>query len=632
MSVSAPVLGQLLDGRYRIGDLIARGGMARVFEAVDTRLDRLVAIKILDPELARDPDFEARFVREARSAARLSHPHVVAVFDQGHDGDLLYLVMERIVGPTLRQVLRADGAFGVDRALLVVGEVCSALQAAHVAGLVHRDVKPENVLLGTDANGRQIVKVTDFGLARAASDTTSTTRGVVLGTVSYLAPEQVSSGRVDERTDIYAAGILLFELVTGKRPYSGDNPLQVAYQHVNSDVPAPSSVAVGVPAEVDAIVRRATRRDPSERYANTREFGDALRALSARRIDRQAAPDEHTREVVTDTLSEDSAEPVALLPVGAPRVPAALEATPRMPVGGVPARRRSKGRIVGVIVLAVVLALAGGGYYFEIAQYTRAPELTGMTMSQAQDAASRSGLSVIEAGRDFSETAPLGTIVDADPGTGGRIHKGGSVDVVLSKGPERFDVPKLVGRTVAEAQDDLTGTSLVLGNQTTAYSESIPSGRVISTDPDTGTPLARDKTVNVVVSKGRQPIDVPSVTGKTEAVATKAITGAKLTVDRSDAFSDTVPAGSVISQNPTSGTLFRNDKVAVVVSKGPEMIVVPGVRGESLGNAQRKLEAAGFTVKVVHSTFYFGSRLVIGESPGGGNKARKGSTVTVTIV
>jgi eukaryotic-like serine/threonine-protein kinase len=616
VSVSAPVLGQLLDGRYRIGDLIARGGMARVFEAVDTRLDRLVAIKVLDPELARDPDFGARFVREARSAARLSHPNVVAVFDQGRDGDLLYLVMERIVGPTLRQVLREDGPFGVDRALVVVGEVCSALQAAHAAGLVHRDVKPENVLLGTDANGRQIVKVTDFGLARAVTDTTATTRGVVLGTVSYLAPEQVSSGRVDERTDVYAVGILLFELVTGRRPYSGDNPLQVAYQHVNSDVPAPSSVAAGVPAEVDAIVQRATRRDPSERYPTARQFGDEVRALSAVRIDRRAAPDEHTREVVADTLSEALAEPMELVPVEPARVQ----------------RRRSRRRVAWVIVLALVLVLAGIGYYFEVVQYTHAPGLAGMSLAQAQDAAGRSGLSIVEAGKDFSETAPVGAVIDADPGTGERIHKGDAIDVVLSKGPERFDVPKLVGRTVAEARSDLAGTSLALGNQSTAYSESIPDGRIISSDPGTGTPLARDKTVNVVVSMGRQPIDVPSVTGKTEVVATKAITGAHLAVDRSDAFSDTVPVGSIISQDPKSGTLFRNDKVAIVVSKGPEMIVVPRVRGESLGNAQRKLGAAGFRVKVVHSAFYFGSRLVIGESPGGGNKARKGSTVTLTIV
>lgn len=548
MSVSAPALGQLVDGRYRIGDLIACGGMARVFEAVDTRLDRLVAIKILDPELARDPDFEARFVREARSAARLSHPHVVAVFDQGRDGDLLYLVMERIVGPTLRQVLRSDGPLSVDRALLVVGEVCAALQAAHAAGLVHRDVKPENVLLGTDPNGESIVKVTDFGLARAVTDTTSTTRGVVLGTVSYLAPEQVSSGRVDERTDIYAVGILLFELVTGRRPYFGDNPLQVAYQHVNSDVPAPSSVAAGIPTEVDAIVRRATRRAPSERYPSIRAFGDAVRSLSTVRLDRQAAPDEHTREVVADTVSEAASEPIPLVPAQPVRV----------------RRRRSRRHVVPVLLLAIVLVLAAAGYYLKVARYTQAPELTGMTMAQAQDEAARSGLGIVEAGKDFSETAPVGAIVDADPGTGDRIHKGGAIDVVLSKGPERFDVPELGGRTLDQARSDLTGTSLVLGNQSSAYSESIPEGRIISSDPGTGTPLARDKTVNVVVSKGRQPIDVPSVTGKTEALATKAITGAHLAVDRSDAFSDTVPAGSVISQNRKSGTLFRNDKVAIV--------------------------------------------------------------------
>ncbi len=627
MSIATPAVGQLLDGRYRIGPLIARGGMARVFEALDTRLDRVVAIKVLDPELARDPDFEARFVREARAAARLSHPHVVPVYDQGRDGDLLYLVMERVVGPTLRQVLREDGALSTDRALAITAEVLSAVQAAHNAGLVHRDLKPENVLLGSNANGDQVVKVTDFGLARAITDTTSTTRGIVLGTVSYLAPEQVDHGRVDERTDVYAIGILLFELTTGRRPYSGDNPLQVAFQHVNSDVPAPSSVSTGIPGEVDALVRQATRRDPAARFASAREFGDQVRLVAARRADRRIAPDQHTREVVVDTLTDVTEPPATSL------VPAAgRDVVGRDPALVATGRRRRR-RLPAVLAVLVVLAgLVAGAYYLGVARYTTAPDLTGLTLAQAQAKAAGDGLVVVNTGEDFSETVPVGTVVVAEPDAGGRVRKGGTVDLTMSKGPERFDVPKLIGSTVAQARSDLEATSLALGNTTDAYSETVAKGRIISADPVAGTPLPRDRTVNVVVSQGRQPIDVPKVVGKSEADATKAITSARLKVDRQSAFSDTVPQGIVISQTPKAGTLYRNDSLRIVVSNGPELIQVPGVRGDSVSAATARLEGLGFEVDVSRSTFYFGRNLVIGQSPGGGNKARKGSTIHLTVV
>ena len=275
----AGLVGKVVGSRYEVRALLARGGMATVYEAVDLRLDRLVALKVMHPHLAADPGFVARFEREAKSAARLSHPHVVAVYDQGEADGLVYLAMELIPGRTLRDVIRNYGPLTTEQALVFLEPVVEALAAAHAAGLVHRDIKPENVLISHD--GR--VKVADFGLARAvATSETNATAGVLIGTVAYLAPEQVERGEADERTDFYAAGICLFEMVTGQVPHGGDSPLSVAYQHVNSDVPAPSSVRSGIPPEADAIVRTATRRDPGQRYRNSQDFlADVRRARAS---------------------------------------------------------------------------------------------------------------------------------------------------------------------------------------------------------------------------------------------------------------------------------------------------------------------------------------------------------------
>ena len=275
----AGLVGKVVGSRYEVRALLARGGMATVYEAVDLRLDRLVALKVMHPHLAADPGFVARFEREAKSAARLSHPHVVAVYDQGEADGLVYLAMELVPGRTLRDVIRNYGPLTTEQALVFLEPVVEALAAAHAAGLVHRDIKPENVLISHD--GR--VKVADFGLARAvATSETNATAGVLIGTVAYLAPEQVERGEADERTDFYAAGICLFEMVTGQVPHGGDSPLSVAYQHVNSDVPAPSSVRSGIPPEADAIVRTATRRDPGQRYRNSQDFlADVRRARAS---------------------------------------------------------------------------------------------------------------------------------------------------------------------------------------------------------------------------------------------------------------------------------------------------------------------------------------------------------------
>ena len=650
------LVGRLLDGRYRIGAMIARGGMATVYEGVDTRLDRPVAVKILDAALARDADFERRFQSEARHVARLSHSGIVAVFDQGRDGDVLFLVMEYVHGQTLRHLLNQEGRLSVDRALRITGQVLAALTAAHAQGIVHRDIKPENVLL----DEHDSVKVADFGLARAIADTTRTSMsGQVLGTVAYLSPEQVERGQVDERSDVYSTGIMLFELLTGARPFTGDNALQVAYQHVHADVPAPSTRVSSITAEVDELVAGATRRDRQARFGSARSFSEQLRrvrrgelgpddeptaaggpsdpdatATVAHPLAGSAATGAATTGVLptgeldlamassVSTPSPDSAAAPASGPASAPGNPA--------PASVARARKRRRWPILALVL--VVLGGGVGGWWWFAGRYTPAPGLQSLTVAAARAEAAERGLNVREAGQVFSETMPSGEIDHADPGTGEPVLKGGTIDVYVSKGPERHDVPTLPGKPEASARSALTSSHLTVGTITKAYSETVPAGQVISSAPGAGTPLPPGRAVDLVISKGRQPIDVPKVVGKSAVDARAAIEKVKLKARVHEEFSNTVDKGEVIRQAPAKGTLFKGQTVNLAVSKGPDLVEVPRVRGQSLASATSELESAGFRVATQRSSFYFGAQLVIGQSPTNGALALRGSVVTLTIV
>jgi eukaryotic-like serine/threonine-protein kinase len=641
------LVGRLLDGRYRIGALIAHGGMATVYEGVDTRLDRPVAVKILDSVLARDADFERRFQSEARHVARLSHSGIVAVYDQGRDGDVLFLVMEYVHGQTLRHLLNSEGRLSVDRALRITGQVLAALTAAHAQGIVHRDIKPENVLL----DEHDSVKVADFGLARAIADTTRTSvSGQVLGTVAYLSPEQVERGRVDERSDVYSVGIMLFELLTGSRPFTGDNALQVAYQHVHADVPPPSTLVSSITAEVDDLVAGATRRDRQARFSSARSFSEQLRKVRRGELGPDDEPtsssgpadpdDTRTLAHPLEGTAATRSATTGVLPTGE------LDLATASPASTPPTGRRGHGSTVATpqpvprrrrwpIVALVLVVLAGGGlgaWWWFVGRYTPAPGLQSLTVAAAQAEAARHGLRVQESGRVFSETMPSGQIDHADPGTGEPVVKGGTIEVFVSKGPERYSVPPLRGEPEASARSALTGSHLTVGVITNSYSESVPDGQVISSSPTAGTSLPPGRAVDLVVSKGRKPIDVPKVVGKSVDDARTAIAKVKLKAKVHEEFSTTVDKGKVIRQAPATGTLFKGQTVNLAVSKGPDLVAVPRVRGQSLGSATAELESAGFRIATQRSSFYFGARLVIGQSPASGEMALRGSVVTLTIV
>ena len=658
--VGDPLVGRVLDGRYEITERLARGGMATVYRGTDTRLTRTVAVKVMHVGLGDDHEFARKFDREARAAARLSHPNVVSVFDQGADamdGNVVrpYIVMEYVEGRTLRDVVNAHAPLDPADALAVLEPVVAALAAAHDAGLVHRDVKPENVLLGD----RGLVKVADFGLAKAISSQTQTaTAGLLIGTVSYLPPELVTTGQADARSDVYSAGVVLFELLTGRKPHCGDTPIQVAYAHVHHDVPPPSLHAPRgtVPPYLDALVARATARDPALRppdgrvlLTQVRRVRAALREGLADDPDltqdltptaaavREAAPDPGTAPtqvvgdgaglragLLADLQSTQHLAPVAGArpgpgfapprdeptdPYGRPvfaapaadhaaYAPPTLRDAPPPAVNGhdprvrVPrtehsvrlaarrereARRRRRGWLALILVLLLTTVAAATGWYLTEGRFTSAPALSTLSRTDAAAVADGADLQV-DFSEGFSETVPVGEVVSTEPPAGARVRKGTRIEAVLSRGPERFPMPTVVGLAQDAATTTLQTANLKVGKLSTHWSDSVAKGVVLDAGQSPGASLKRDTAVALVVSGGPKPVTITDWSGKDAGDAVAAMKKAGLDVTVTQAHSDEVDAGDVISQDPSSGSVAKGTPVAVVESQGPVLVTVPRPR------------------------------------------------------
>src|SRR5262245_1563045 len=475
------MIGRLLDGRYRIEARIARGGMATVYTAIDTRLGRAVAVKVMHTGLGSDEAFATRFVREAQSAARLNHPSVVAVFDQGEDDGVVYLVMEYVDGQTLRQLLDAESPLPPQRAVALLEQILIAVSVAHDAGLIHRDLKPENVLLSPSGQ----VKVADFGLARAVNATTSATAtsGALVGTVSYLAPELVLHQGADARSDVYACGVLLYEMLTGRKPHEGETPIQVAYKHVHEDIPMPSEVRPELPPYLDALVARSTARErdlrPADGKVLMRQARRVRNALDqGLRDDPELTEDLLPRAPLVESTVEEPWEPLLFddrpMPssgpehtlVGVPQTPVPLSArygVDMSPEGATQTRKRRLG-IVAVIVVVLLALLAGiGGWYLGVGRFTTTPEITNLTPNAATQVAQDKGLGVEVVSVEFSETIPAGLIISSDPAAGDRISDGDTIEVVVSKGKERYLVPNVLGDTEEQARAKFAQRNIEVG-------------------------------------------------------------------------------------------------------------------------------------------------------------------------
>ncbi|WP_448317648.1 Stk1 family PASTA domain-containing Ser/Thr kinase [Streptomyces sp. CO7] len=639
-----PLLGRVLDGRYRVDARIAVGGMATVYRALDTRLDRVLALKVMHPALAHDAAFVDRFIREAKSVARLAHPNVVQVFDQGTDGGYVYLAMEYVAGCTLRDVLRERGALQPRAALDILEPVLAALGAAHRAGFVHRDMKPENVLIGDD--GR--VKVADFGLVRAV-DTVTDTTGSVMGTVSYLAPEQIEQGTVDPRVDVYACGIVLHEMLTGAKPHRGDSPAQVLFRHLNEDVPPPSALVPGLAGPLDELVVTAAARAAADRPSTAAELlAQVLAAratLSAAQLDAVppgARAEEHDRSADRTSVLSRPVMPRPLPVNEDDEATAVVERTTRLGSAGLPpsgARGRGRGRgpsrrgpLALILGLLLLVGVGGGVWYINSGQFTEVPPLLAKTEAQARDRLSEAGLEVGDVSRRFSDTVERGTVISTDPGVGERVRGGGPVSLVISSGPEVVKVPSVEGRPLDQAREALKDQGLKPGMVTRAFSESIPRGSVISTEPEAGTERRAGTAVALVVSKGA-PVDVPDVTGSEldEARTELEAAGLKVRIDPEEIHSPH-ERGQVARQSPEpGGRAGEGDTITLTLSKGPEMIEVPDVTGMSADEATAELKDAGFEVDKDRGLFGLFGDTVDSQSPSAGDKAPKGSTVTVKI-
>ncbi|WP_369133195.1 Stk1 family PASTA domain-containing Ser/Thr kinase [Modestobacter sp. I12A-02662] len=655
--VTDPVVGLLLEGRYRLEERLARGGMSTVYAATDLRLHRTVAVKVMAEHLAHDPAFVDRFTREARATAMLSHPNVVSVSDQGADQGLVYLVMELVRGRTLRDLLQARGRLTAGEAFAVLEPVLSGLTAAHRAGIVHRDIKPENVLISTDGQ----VKVADFGLARAVAGTgqTSHTGGVLIGTVAYLSPEQLERGRSDARSDVYAAGVMLYELLTGHPPYAGDTPLAVAYQHVHHDVPAPSAEVPGLPWQVDELVARTTRRDPAARPLDAGAFLAELTDLRAdlgigrmpvptgrpvespgtlRPTNRPSAPRPRDASVPgrgsaprtellggrsrgTTVLPGADSGPMAQVRGAAPRPPGVRPGVP-------PHIRRRRARFAIALVLLLAVTIGAIGWWLGSGRWTTVPELVGADEQTAIGRLQEAGLDPAFGEEQFSETVPEGVVLSADPGEG-ELIRGSDVTLVLSKGVERFTVDTaLAGRPLEEVQAALGELPVQLDNAT-EYSADVPSGSVIRFDPAAGTQLKRGDVVTLVVSQGRAPVEVPNVVGQEPDAAQDTLEQLGFTVQRDEGRSADVPSGAVMAVAPApGGTQPYGSAVTITVSVGPPQVTVPDVVGMSEADATAALQAAGLAAE---STQFISGNRVFQQSPKAGEVVDLGTTVKILI-
>ena len=783
-----PLIGTSLGGRYHIIGRVNRGGTAVVYRVQDTKLDRIVAAKVIHADYASDPDYLHRFDREAQAAANLSDPNVVTVLDRGYEGDRPFLIMEYVRGQNLRQIISARAPLPPLEALTYAEAIAQALATAHAAGIIHRDIKPENVLVTPEGQ----IKVTDFGLARATTaQTTTASQGVIMGTISYLAPE-LTHQSAQAASDVYSAGIVMFELLTGQKPHTGEDFSQVILKHMNDDVSAPSSLLTGearkrIPDYVDAVVLAATSRDLAKRPADgsqlARKVTLARRALQrgvlrnptlAAELGPGGVPSRSEQStsvrlpVAKDPLSAAPTTAPAKGPAGptpaattprltpttpAPPAAASTSAVPPRPAsGGLPSSpassnapimatrsfassrpgpavavaaptrpvtpatttpsprtpleeqrdtsrrpsnplrpaetrpaadgrdrtrareertpvqrlrpaaqpaatrvttavpsgkprplipiskdpryvRRRRGLLL--LLILVLLAVAGGSttyWWFAHGRWAETPGLQGTTEQVATTRLAGTSLT-LRTVPEYSETVAAGVIIRTDPAEGARILKNGTVTAYVSQGPERYTVPPLIGQTREAASAALESAHLTVGAVTEDYADASPAGTVIDASAQTGDQLKRDQAVDLVVSKGPEPIPIPDVTTKTQADAESTLKGLGFQTAVSKDNSSTIPAGHVISQDPSTGAGTRNQTINIVVSKGPIMVTVPAVRNMSRADATTALTQAGFKVNPVYlvdSGVALG--LATGTVPAADTTAPLGSTVTLNLV
>ncbi|MEY3008660.1 MAG: hypothetical protein RL464_325 [Actinomycetota bacterium] len=636
--------GEVIDGRYKLNRIVASGGMATIYAALDLRLDRQVAVKIMHPHLAQDEKFVERFIREAKAAASLSHPNIVAVLDQGWNQGgtpCVFIVMELVEGATLRDYLHDQGRIPPERAIPLIIPVASALAAAHKIGIIHRDIKPENILVSKE--GR--IKIADFGLARGAllGSTMTAESSVILGSVSYLSPEQVQRGVADARSDVYSLGIVLFELLTGDKPYQGEDPVQIAIRHVNDRVPAPSTLNSTITPDIDALVLRATDINPDKRPADGAALLEELRALSEKLDPRKRQlsleldlpplpikqPVRERQKISRSKAKKSDDSTVAIEKSESEKensMAKAKRATQSLKAVSPRVKRNRK------IAALMALLLLFGSWYIWAGPGSKVvvPSLAGFTIKDARSELSNFGLALDVGDEEFSEDVSEGRIIKSSPAGGGRIDDGGIVTVVVSKGRERFLVPDLTGLKPDVAQELIEDNKLVIGEIIEEFSSDYRKGRILRTSPAKGERVKRDTTLTLFISKGIEQISLSDYQGKSGEQALNELVEAGFEVETEYIFSEDLPAGAVISQSPGSGEADKGSTITLIVSKGTEFVFIPNVFALNEEKAVAALEDLELKV-VVKKVGNKKTKVVTNIAPKVGSKVKRGSTVTITV-
>ncbi|MGL4172870.1 MAG: Stk1 family PASTA domain-containing Ser/Thr kinase [Actinomycetota bacterium] len=649
-----PLLGQVLDGRYVVHSKIATGGMASVYRGEDLRLEREVAVKVIHQALAEDSSFAAQFAIEARSIARLSHPNIVQVFDQGNHRGLAFLTMEYIPGKTLRDVIKLQSPLPAVDALNFLEPVLDGLAAAHRAGITHRDVKPENVLVADNGT----IKVADFGLARRGE--AGLPDGQMYGTVSYVAPEQVSHGIADPRSDVYAVGVVLFELLTGTKPFFGATPAEIAAQHVSDRVPAPSSRVTSVPPVVDEMVRLATMKHLDERPTDAREMLIVLREtrrkikLSPEKTNAGSWPLPLPAAPSSLTASRDHSEETEI--VNRTTVQSIVESGHDMPsppsntttfrVVASPdtVHRRRRAKALTLLLLVVVCLLGIAGWYLGSGSgsstQSSVPQLIGLTEAKALAALKEQGLRG-QVNRQFDETVPTGIVITANQKSGARVPVQSVVLMTVSRGvTAQITVPPLSGLAEGDARSAILSADLAVGSVERRYDPEISEGIVMESSPSAGEKVPGQTPLNLVISKGPTPIPIKDWRGKSADEAERALVASGLRVAQIKATSEEVPTGVVIAQLPAGGSGLPGSTVELTVSTEPRKpspsesalgrIKVPNVTGLSIQRAQDELESVGLVADIARPGRPLDDNAeVLSQEPSAGQSVAAGTRVTL---
>jgi serine/threonine-protein kinase len=631
----ADLTGELIDNRYLLQRLIASGGMASIYSALDTRLDRPVAVKIMHAHLANDEAFVSRFIKEAKATAALSHPNIVSIQDQGWNQGgppAVFIVMELVEGTTLRDLLNESSPLSIEQAFQIINPVLSALSAAHKIGIIHRDIKPENILISRD--GR--IKVADFGLARNTSmaQTMTAESSVILGSVSYLSPEQVQRGVADSRSDIYAMGILIFEMLTGSKPYDGETPIQIAYRHVNDRIPQLVKIKSDIPKNLSDLIFSATSPNPDLRPRDAEELLNSMRQIQVELDPKRrqmsleldipplsTKPSKRNKVSVASAFEGLKEKTTQLISANSSITKKTEDSvsTKRRKVS----RRVKRNRIIASLILVSVIF--GVFRWFDNGRIA-VPSLVGLSKSEASTVLSQLGLRTEIAEEIFSEDIDKGKIISTKPGGGGKVSPDGVVGLVVSKGQERILLTALKGTTPDIASQKIADLGLSVGEIIENFDSVVEAGFVIGTNPKEQTPVKRGSIVNIIVSKGIEKVSLSSYLGKGGEQALSELTESGFDVEIEYKFSENIFRGQVISQSPEgSNSIEKGSKILLAVSKGPEFVFVPNVLGKSKNSATLDLENLGLRVAIK------GSGKVNNISPAIGSKVKQGALITLTL-